>query len=214
MAFSPQKRVERPPAMTTPTTKGLAGMLADDITSAMQAPRILGITGWSGSGKTTLLTRLIPQLVARGLRVATLKHAHHEFDVDTPGKDSYEHRKAGASEVIISSARRWVQMHELGSTPEPTLADLLRRLAPCDLILVEGFKRERHPKLEVYRASVGKPALYPEDPRILAIATDAPLAGRHPTAVDLDDLAAVTELVLSCARPLDVVLAELDAAPP
>jgi molybdopterin-guanine dinucleotide biosynthesis protein B len=189
-------------------------MQADYITSGVQAPRILGITGWSGSGKTTLLTRLIPLLVARGLRVATLKHAHHEFDVDTPGKDSYEHRRAGAGEVIIASARRWVQMHELGTAPEPTLADLLRRLTPCDLVLVEGYKRERHPKLEVYRASVGKPALYPEDPRILAIATDAPLAGRHPTAVDLDDLAAVAELVLSCARPLDVVLAELDAAPP
>jgi len=178
----------------------------------MQSPLILGITGWSGAGKTTLLTRLLPLLVARGLRVATLKHAHHAFDVDTPGKDSYEHRKAGASEVIISSARRWVQMHELGTEPEPTLAFLLHRLTACDLVLVEGFKREGHPKLEVYRASVGKPALYPEDPRILAVATDAPLAGTHPPAVDLDDVVAVADTVLSCARPLPAVIAELDAA--
>jgi molybdopterin-guanine dinucleotide biosynthesis protein B len=199
--------------MTTPAMKGLAGMPRDYITSTMQSSRILGITGWSGSGKTTLLTRLIPEFVARGLRVATLKHAHHAFDVDTPGKDSYEHRKAGASEVIIASARRWVQMHELGTAPEPTLADLLRRLTPCDLVLVEGYKHEQHPKLEVYRAAVGKPALYPEDPHILAVATDAPLSGPHPTTVDLDDVAAIAALVLRCARPLDAVLGELDAAP-
>src|ERR1700742_1316374 len=104
--------------------------------------KVLGIAGWSGSGKTTLLTRLIPLLVSRGLRVATLKHAHHAFDVDQPGKDSYEHRKAGASEVIVSSARRWVQMHEIGEGVEATLADLLAKVSPCDLILIEGFKTE------------------------------------------------------------------------
>src|SRR3954471_5977440 len=109
--------------------------------------RVIGIAGWSGAGKTTLLTRLIPALVQRGLRIATIKHAHHAFDVDQPGKDSYEHRKAGASEVIVSSARRWVQMHEGGDGVEATLSQLLRRLSPCDLVLVEGFKTERHPKM-------------------------------------------------------------------
>lgn len=179
------------------------------ISSAMQAPRVLGIAGWSGAGKTTLLTQLLPLLVQRGLRIATLKHAHHDFDVDTPGKDSYEHRKAGASEVIISSARRWVQMHELGSAAEPTLAELLRRVTPRELVLVEGFKHERHPKLEVFRAALGKPALYIDDPHVVAVATDADLPGKHPRSVDLNDAAAVADCVLACARPLDEVLAAL-----
>src|SRR5580692_5795087 len=115
----------------------------------MTSARVLGIAGWSGSGKTTLITKLIPLLGQRGVRVATLKHAHHAFDVDHPGKDSYEHRKAGAVEVIVSSARRWVQMHEVGAGQEATLAELLQRLSPCDLVLIEGFKSERHSKLEV-----------------------------------------------------------------
>src|ERR1700735_2196661 len=124
----------------------------------MNRAKILGIVGWSGSGKTTLIKRLIPLLAARVLRIATLKHAHHAFDVDIPGKDSYEHRKAGASEVIVSSARRWVQIHEIGDGEvEAGLGALLGRMSPCDLILVEGFKRARHPKLEVYRNAVGKP---------------------------------------------------------
>jgi molybdopterin-guanine dinucleotide biosynthesis adapter protein len=184
-------------------------MSVDYISPAMAHSHILGIAGWSGSGKTTLLTRLIPIFVARGLRVATLKHAHHEFDVDTPGKDSYAHRKAGASEVIVASSRRWVQMHELGTAPEPTLRQLLERLTPCDLVLVEGFKRDPLPKIEVYRASVGKPALYRQDPHILAVATDSPLQGTHPPVVPLDDAAAVAEQALAIARPLNAVLAEL-----
>src|SRR5215469_4625224 len=114
----------------------------------MNGIKVLGIAGWSGSGKTTLLVRLIPLLVSRGLRIATLKHAHHAFDVDQPGKDSYEHRRAGASEVIVSSARRWAQIHEIGDGAEATLADHLRRLSPCDLVLIEGYKSEAHPKLE------------------------------------------------------------------
>jgi molybdopterin-guanine dinucleotide biosynthesis protein B len=177
----------------------------------MQEPRVLGIVGWSGSGKTTLLVKLIPLLVARGLRIATLKHAHHAFDVDTPGKDSYEHRKAGAGEVIISSARRWVQMHELGDEPEATLAQLLSRVSPCDLVLVEGFKSEAHPKLEVWRPVVGKPALYPQDPRVLAVASDAPPAPDAPRWVDLGDLDAVAEAVLSLAAPRAAVLEQLVA---
>ena len=177
----------------------------------MQDPRVLGITGWSGSGKTSLLIRLIPLLVQQGLRIATLKHAHHDFDVDIPGKDSYEHRKAGASEVIVSSARRWVQMHELGAAAEPSLAQLLRRLTPCDLVLVESFKRESHPKLEVYRPSLGKPALYVNDAQVLAVATDAPLQGAHPPSVDLNDTGAVAAQVLCRAQPLALVLATLEA---
>ena len=136
--------------------------------------RVLGLAGWSGSGKTTLLIKLIPLLAARGLKTATVKRAHHAFQVDHPGKDSYEHRQAGAGEVLISSAGRWVLMHENRAEPEQTLAQLLRRLSPCDLVLVEGFKRERHPKLEVFRAEVGQAPLHPQDPRIVAIASDQP----------------------------------------
>ncbi len=172
--------------------------------------RVLGLVGWSGSGKTTLLTKLLPLLIGRGLKVSTLKHAHHDFDVDLPGKDSYEHRRAGASEVIVSSTGRWVQMHELGEEPEQTLAQLLRRLSPCDLILVEGFKGDMHPKLEVYRAVVGKPPLHPQDRRIVAVASDQPVEAAVPF-VDLDDVVAVAALVYSMAEPLDAVLATLDA---
>jgi molybdopterin-guanine dinucleotide biosynthesis protein B len=170
---------------------------------------VLGIAGWSGAGKTTLLTRLIPALVQEGLRIATIKHAHHEFDVDTPGKDSWEHRQAGASEVLVSSARRWVLMHELRNDAEPMLDELLQRLSPCDLVLVEGFKHDRHPKLEVYRVAVGKPPLYPGDPQVLAVATDGELAHPHSFQVDLNDTAAVAACVLQCARPLPEVLLAL-----
>jgi molybdopterin-guanine dinucleotide biosynthesis protein B len=179
----------------------------------MHDPSVLGLVGWSGSGKTTLLKRLLPLLVQRGLRVATIKHAHHEFDVDVPGKDSYEHRKAGASEVIVCSARRWVQMHELGDAAEPTLAELLQKLTPCDLVLVEGFKRESHPKLEVYRPALAKPPLYVSDAHVLAVASDAALPGAHPPLVDLNDAPAVAEQVLRCAQPLPRVLASLMQAP-
>ncbi len=127
----------------------------------MNRAKVLGLVGWSGSGKTTLIIKLIPELNRRGLKVATLKHAHHNFDVDKPGKDSYEHRKAGASEVIVSSALRWAQMHEVGDGREATLAELLQRLSPCDLVLVEGFKTDRHPKLEVFRKETQKTPLYP-----------------------------------------------------
>jgi molybdopterin-guanine dinucleotide biosynthesis protein B len=209
-AFSPPKRLERPPAITIPTTNALASIAVNYITSRMQDIRVLGIMGWSGAGKTTLLTKLIPALVARGLRVATLKHAHHEFDVDKPGKDSYEHRKAGASEVIISSARRWVQMHELGDEPEARLALLLRRLTSCDLALVEGFKSETHPKLEVFRAVLGKPALHPGDRFVIGIASDRALADAAIPVLDLNDIAAIADFVIARAVPLQDVLAVLD----
>jgi len=175
----------------------------------MRDTKVIGLAGWSGSGKTTLLTRLIPLLVSRGQRIATLKHAHHAFDVDQPGKDSYEHRKAGASEVIVSSARRWVQMHEVGDGAEATLAEHLQRLSPCDLVLVEGYKSEAHPKLEVFRAAVGKPALHPDDPRIVAVASDQPIPGIAIPWVDLNDIAAVADTVCARAEPLAAVVASL-----
>jgi molybdopterin-guanine dinucleotide biosynthesis protein MobB len=137
--------------------------------------RVFGLAGWSGSGKTTLVTRLIPALLRKGVSVSTVKHAHHEFDIDQPGKDSYQHRQAGAREVLISSSARWALMHESRGAEEPVLADLLSHMSPVDLVIVEGFKRESFPKLEVYRASVGKPLLYPDDPDIVALASDAPV---------------------------------------
>lgn len=178
----------------------------------MRDPLLIGLAGWSGAGKTTLLTRLLPVLVARGLKVATLKHAHHDFDIDLPGKDSYEHRRAGACEVLVSSARRWAHVHELHGAPEPALAELLRRIGPCDLIIVEGFKRECHPKLEVYRPALGKPPLHAGDPTIVAIATDAALEGTSLPILDLDDATAIADAVLTLARPLPEVLGRLAEA--
>jgi molybdopterin-guanine dinucleotide biosynthesis protein B len=157
--------------------------------------RVFGLAGWSGSGKTTLLTALIPELVRRGVTVSTIKHAHHDFDVDKPGKDSWLHRQAGASEVMVSSSRRFALMHELRDAPEPSLEDLVARMAPVDLLLVEGFKREPHPKLEVHRPSVGKPFLYPDDPHIVAIASDAVLAAPLPV-LPLADAAAIADFIL------------------
>lgn len=169
------------------------------------------MVGWSGSGKTTLITKLIPLLIARGLRIATLKHAHHAFDVDQPGKDSYEHRKAGASEVIVSSSRRWAQMHEIGAGAEASLPRLLRRLSPCDLVFVEGYKAERYPKIEVFRHAVGKSPLYPTDSHIVAIASDRMIPDAAVPVVDLNDIEAVGNAVCSHAEGLDSVLARLEA---
>jgi len=163
--------------------------------------RIIGLAGWSGAGKTTLLAKVIPRLVARGVRVSTLKHAHHEFDLDQPGKDSYIHRTAGATEVLIGSANRWALQHELRGAREPTLTDLLARLSPVDLVIIEGYKREPQPKLEIYRESVGKPLLHPEDPHIVAIASDAPLPQAHVPRIDLDDIEAIVEMMLAHATP-------------
>jgi molybdopterin-guanine dinucleotide biosynthesis adapter protein len=176
----------------------------------MTEARVLGLAGWSGAGKTTLLTRLIPLLTGRGMRIATIKRAHHAFDVDQPGKDSYEHRRAGACEVLVSSARRWAQMHELRDEAEPTLAQLLRRISPCDLILVEGFKNERHPKLEVFRAEVGKSALHASDAHIVAVASDCPFPGAHIPVVDLNEISAIADLVYARAEPLAAVLVRLE----
>ena len=138
--------------------------------------RIFGFAGWSGSGKTTLIEQVIPRLVARGLNVSLIKHAHHRFEFDRPGKDSYRHRHAGCSEVLISSSARWALMHELRSESELSLEQALCRLSPCDLALVEGYKAFPMPKLEVWRAENGKGLLHPTDPHVLAIATDSPRA--------------------------------------
>lgn len=177
----------------------------------MSDARVLGIVGWSGSGKTVLITRLMPLLMQRGLKVATLKHAHHDFDVDRQGKDSYEHRKAGASEVIVSSARRWVQMHELAGEAEATLAQLLRRVSPCDLVLVEGFKTQRHPKVEVFRKALGMTPLHLRDERIVAVAADQAFPDARIPVVSLDEVVAIADLVCARAEPLAAVLAALES---
>ena len=138
------------------------------------AGRVIGFAGYSGSGKTTLLEQLVPELVRRGLRVSVVKHAHHSFDIDQPGKDSYRHRMAGAQEVLVSSRARWALMSELRALPELTLREILAKLGPCDLVLVEGFKREPIPKIEVHRAANGKEWIFPSDSTIIAVASDAP----------------------------------------
>ena len=168
--------------------------------------RIIGIAGWSGAGKTTLLAKLIPRLIDRGVRVSTVKHAHHGFDVDQPGKDSHTHRMAGATEVVIGSARRFALMHELRGAPEPPLNELLTRLAPVDLVIVEGYKTQPHPKLEVHRASVGKPLIYPNDSWIVAVASDAPLPGTELPVIGLDDIETIADVMLVEAAPLERVL--------
>jgi molybdopterin-guanine dinucleotide biosynthesis protein B len=142
----------------------------------MAAGRVFGFAGWSGSGKTTLIEQLIPRFIGRGLTVSLVKHAHHEFDLDQPGKDSFRHRQAGCREVLVTSAARWALQHELRGRPELTLDEALQHLSPCDLVLVEGFKTAPIAKLEVYRASVGKPLLHPRDPKIVAVASDGPVA--------------------------------------
>jgi molybdopterin-guanine dinucleotide biosynthesis adapter protein len=172
---------------------------------------VIGIAGWSGAGKTTLLTRVIPRLTARDLRVSTIKHAHHAFDVDKPGKDSHTHREAGATEVLVSSANRFALMHELRGHPEWTLDALLDKLSPVDLVLVEGFKTQAHPKLEVFRATVGKPLLHPEDENIVAIASDGPVQASVPV-VRLDDIEAIADLLIEKAAPRDVVVARVRSA--
>jgi molybdopterin-guanine dinucleotide biosynthesis protein B len=166
--------------------------------------RIIGLAGWSGSGKTTLITKLIPLLVARRLRVSTLKHAHHGFDLDQPGKDSFFHRAAGATEVIISSARRWAILHELREEPEWDLAALVKKISPVDLVLVEGFKRDKFPKLEIHRIANGKPLLHTEDPHIVAVASDSAVPAARVPVVDLNDIELIADLLLKHAVPVEV----------
>jgi len=172
--------------------------------------KLIGLAGWSGAGKTTLLTRVIPLLVARGLRVSTIKHAHHKFDVDTPGKDSHAHREAGATEVLVSSGRRFALMHELRGEPEWPLRELIAKISPVDLLIVEGFKADPHPKVEVHRIENGKPFLYEQDAAIVAIASDANPAAKIPVFA-LDDIEAIADMMLAKAVPVEDILS-LDSA--
>ena len=172
--------------------------------------RIIGLAGWSGSGKTTLITKLIPLLIGRGIKVSTLKHAHHGFDLDQPGKDSFFHRTAGATEVIISSAKRWAILHELREEPEWDLRGLVAKMSPVDLVLVEGFKRDAFPKLEIHRTANGKPLIHPEDPHIVAIASDIALPQAKVPVIDLNDVESIADLLLK--RAIAVGAAEATVA--
>jgi len=158
--------------------------------------RIVGLAGWSGSGKTSLLAKLIPLLTARGLSVSTIKHAHHEFDIDQPGKDSWVHRQAGATEVLVASVRRYALMRELRDQQEPTLGELMAKLAPVDIVLIEGFKRDPHPKIEIHRPELGKPTLYPDDRWIMAVASPEPLADLPVPWLPLDSPAAIAAFIV------------------
>ncbi|GAB1717925.1 MAG: molybdopterin guanine dinucleotide biosynthesis accessory protein MobB [Nitrobacter sp.] len=169
--------------------------------------KVIGLAGWSGAGKTTLLTRLIPHLLKEGVSISVIKHAHHNFDVDVPGKDSWRHREAGATEVLVSSERRWALMHELHEAPELDLFELLQKLAPVDLVVVEGFKRAPLPKIEVHRAGNDKPFLFPDDDHIVGVVADVSLETRLPVA-HLDDIPAVATLVRRAAMPVE----EIDTA--
>jgi molybdopterin-guanine dinucleotide biosynthesis protein B len=168
--------------------------------------RVIGLAGWSGAGKTTLLTRLIPHFLKEGLRVSVIKHAHHGFDVDAPGKDSWRHRQSGAEEVLVSSGKRWALMHELRGASEPRLPELLAKMSRVDLVIVEGFKSEPYRKIEVYRAANGKAPLFPDDPGIVGIAADAALETALPV-VHIDDIPAIADMMQRSALPVEDVLA-------
>ena len=174
--------------------------------------RIIGLAGWSGSGKTTLITKVLPRLIARGCRVSTLKHAHHGFDLDQPGKDSFMHRAAGATEVVISSAKRFALLHELRAETEWGLPELLAKFSPVDLVLVEGFKREEFPKLEVHSAANGKPLLHPDDDWIVAIAADGTLPQASVPVIALDDIEKIADVLLAEAMPIEQLGARAGAA--
>src|ERR1700733_11124203 len=168
--------------------------------------RVIRLAGWSGAGKTTLLTRLIPHFLQQGLRVSVIKHAHHDFDIDVPGKDSWRHRQAGAEEVLVASGPRWALMHEWREAPEPRLPELLAKMSPVDLVVVEGFKSEPYSKIEVHRAANGKALLFPDDPGIVGIAADAALETTLPV-VHLDDIPAIAAMMQRSAISVDDVLA-------
>ena len=169
--------------------------------------KVIGLAGWSGAGKTTLLSRVIPYFIKQGLRVSVIKHAHHEFDVDVPGKDSWVHRQSGAAEVLVSSARRWALMHELRGAAEPRLPELLTKMSRVDLVVVEGFKRAPHRKIEVHRAANGKPVLFPDDPGIAGIATDTAVETTLPVA-HLDDIPAIAAMMQRSAMSVEDALAK------
>ena len=159
--------------------------------------KLIGLAGWSGAGKTTLIAALIPILTGRGLKVSTIKHAHHAFDIDQPGKDSWLHRQAGATEVLVASANRFALIHELRGAAEPSLEELLSRLAPADLVIVEGFRHGTHPKIEIFRPELGKPPLYPDDPMIVAVAAPEPIDGLTMHWLPLNDPAVIAEWIMA-----------------
>ncbi len=171
----------------------------------MSTMRIIGLAGWSGSGKTTLIKKMIPCLIARGLKVSTLKHAHHGFDLDQPGKDSFFHRAAGATEVVVSSAKRFAILHELREEPEWDLPALVGKMSPVDLVLVEGYKRDPFPKLEIHRVANGKPLIHPDDPHVMAIAADVPLPEATVPVVDLDDIESIADILMKQAVPVGTI---------
>ena len=156
--------------------------------------KIFGVTGWKNSGKTGLMERLITEFTARGLSVSSIKHAHHSFDIDHPGRDSYRHRDAGARQVLLASRNRWALMHELRDEDEPSLGDLLKQLSPVDLVLIEGYKRDRHPKIEAHRKETGQPLIAPEDETIVAVASDTSVSVDRP-ALDLNDTASIANFI-------------------
>ncbi|WP_299865584.1 molybdopterin-guanine dinucleotide biosynthesis protein B [uncultured Roseobacter sp.] len=158
--------------------------------------KLYGVVGWKNAGKTGLMERLVTEIAGRGFSVSTVKHAHHVFDVDQPGKDSYRHRQAGATEVLLASRKRFALMHELRDVSEPTLEDLLRKLSPVDLVLIEGYKRDAHPKVEAHRAETGNPLIAPDDPTIRAVASDTALTLDRPV-FNLNDTAAIADFILS-----------------
>ena len=156
--------------------------------------KIFGVTGWKNSGKTGLMERLITEFTARGLTVSSIKHAHHSFDIDHPGRDSYRHRDAGARQVLLASRNRWALMHELRDEDEPSLGDLLKQLSPVDLVLIEGYKRDRHPKIEAHRKETGQPLIAPEDETIVAVASDTSVSVDRPV-LDLNDTASIANFI-------------------
>ncbi|MFZ8878787.1 MAG: molybdopterin-guanine dinucleotide biosynthesis protein B [Paracoccaceae bacterium] len=156
--------------------------------------KIFGVTGWKNSGKTGLMERLISEFTARGLTVSSIKHAHHSFDIDHPGRDSYRHRDAGARQVLLASRNRWALMHELRDEDEPSLGDLLKQLSPVDLVLIEGYKRDRHPKIEAHRKETGQPLIAPEDETIVAVASDTSVAIDRPV-LDLNDTTSIVNFI-------------------
>ncbi len=171
--------------------------------------RVIGLAGWSGAGKTTLISRLIPELSRRGFSVSTIKHAHHRFDVDHPGKDSYVHRISGAREVLVASGERFALMHELRGAPEPDLKHLLGLLSPVDFVLVEGYKPEPLVKIEVHRAENGKAFIYPDDPTIIGVATDIPSDVAGLPTYNLADAARIADCVEKHAMPIQGLLLSL-----
>lgn len=166
----------------------------------MTQPIVTGIVGWSGQGKTELVVRLVGEIQARGFRVSTIKHAHHNFDIDKPGKDSYRHRIAGATEVLVSSDKRWALIHENRFDPEPSLDALISRMSPVDVILIEGFKHDNLNKIEVFRPSTGKEPLFPTDPRIVAVATDQDIGETDRILLDINDSRAIVDFVFDFCR--------------